>query len=666
MKCKLYGIQFLCMMVCLSLLLGMNRGVGAQDIAVDTESSLPATNLPPVMATSATQDKNIIWYVRMASRDAQQMVTFTASYNQAYLCIREGMRTSDQLATNGTMYTSVAINSTNSVLKNIYYTYVGKSVGGGTSVGGTNIGNPYYKARYNDILLECRFDSYYDFDPLHFSIISSNSSSYVLSWAVLGDVNEDGAIDSADAQLALNHSVGVTLSELQQRAADVNEDGVIDASDALLINQYSAGTISSFWKSYSVPSSLPTTATSSIKSNATYCFQNAYNANGLAPLSSSPTSGELLKQTTFNTSSDSQQCVIVYMGSGEYEIRSKQNSSLVWAKSTGNELILQTRSSGSASQRWYIIPYNDGTYTLINKAATTKCLTTAGDSNNDEIKAHSVAISTSTTGHRWRIYRDVGRTSKDYYDASFALRYQRYGNNSSGVIYNSHPARLIGDIHTEATQIFGSLLGVSIAYEGMVPYQSLADACRNNRELSETSISRCVSFGSGHVHGKADGITLHCTDQKAHDQAFTDAYASTGESKIATLWSGAYLYKEGSTTAQNRSWTRSGEIHMVNRYNSGMQAVDMTAVYVHEMAHRWGAWDHYHEEVNGVCDAGLRGVCSDPSCPTFEKLQSENKVHRPAKCMMNNHMIGAGESSYQKLFCSYCLADMKQTVKNKY
>ena len=184
MKCKLYGIQFLCMMVCLALLLGMNRGVGAQDIAVDTESLLPATNLPPVMATSATQDKNIIWYVRMASRDAQQMVTFTASYNQAYLRVRKGMRTSDQLATNGTMYTSVAINSTNSVLKNIYYTYVGKSVGGGTSVGGTNIGNPYYKARYNDILLECRFDSYYDFDPLHFSIISSNSSSYVLDWTV--------------------------------------------------------------------------------------------------------------------------------------------------------------------------------------------------------------------------------------------------------------------------------------------------------------------------------------------------------------------------------------------------------------------------------------------------------------------------------------------------
>ena len=92
----------------------------------------------------------------------------------------------------------------------------------------------------------------------------------------------------------------------------------------------------------------------------------------------------------------------------------------------------------------------------------------------------------------------------------------------------------------------------------------------------------------------------------------------------------------------------------------------MTAVYVHEMAHRWGAWDHYHEEVNGNCEAGKQGMCSDPSCDSFAESSVANKVHRPAKCMMNNHMIWAGESSYQKLFCSYCLADMKQTVKNKY
>lgn len=59
-----------------------------------------------------------------------------------------------------------------------------------------------------------------------------------------GDVNCDGVITTADAQLVLNYSVSaVTFSDLQKYLGDVNGDGKIDSNDALLINQIVAGIV---------------------------------------------------------------------------------------------------------------------------------------------------------------------------------------------------------------------------------------------------------------------------------------------------------------------------------------------------------------------------------------------------------------------------------------
>ena len=64
---------------------------------------------------------------------------------------------------------------------------------------------------------------------------------------VLGDMNGDGAITSADALLALQASVGKgDLTEKQTLAADVDHDKKVTSSDALLILQYSVGKIIEF------------------------------------------------------------------------------------------------------------------------------------------------------------------------------------------------------------------------------------------------------------------------------------------------------------------------------------------------------------------------------------------------------------------------------------
>lgn len=63
----------------------------------------------------------------------------------------------------------------------------------------------------------------------------------------LGDVDQNGKIEEADADLVLNYSVGKAgLTEQQLKAADINKDRKINSYDALMIKKYATGQISSF------------------------------------------------------------------------------------------------------------------------------------------------------------------------------------------------------------------------------------------------------------------------------------------------------------------------------------------------------------------------------------------------------------------------------------
>lgn len=58
----------------------------------------------------------------------------------------------------------------------------------------------------------------------------------------LGDVNQDGAINSVDALYVLQFNAGlIELNDTQKKAADVNGDESVNSVDALLILQKNAG-----------------------------------------------------------------------------------------------------------------------------------------------------------------------------------------------------------------------------------------------------------------------------------------------------------------------------------------------------------------------------------------------------------------------------------------
>jgi len=70
-----------------------------------------------------------------------------------------------------------------------------------------------------------------------------NEMSFPVTVLKLGDVNDDGDVDIADAVCIVNHIVGKPNATFIEAAADVNGDGDIDIADAVHIVNYVVGKI---------------------------------------------------------------------------------------------------------------------------------------------------------------------------------------------------------------------------------------------------------------------------------------------------------------------------------------------------------------------------------------------------------------------------------------
>ena len=70
-----------------------------------------------------------------------------------------------------------------------------------------------------------------------------NEMSFPVTVLKLGDVNDDGDVDIADAVCIVNHIVGKPNATFIEAAADANGDGDIDIADAVHIVNYVVGKI---------------------------------------------------------------------------------------------------------------------------------------------------------------------------------------------------------------------------------------------------------------------------------------------------------------------------------------------------------------------------------------------------------------------------------------
>lgn len=73
--------------------------------------------------------------------------------------------------------------------------------------------------------------------------VAASASAFSLAAEYYGDVNNDGAVNSSDALLLLNYTVGNEVKSINLDKADVNGDGSINSADALQILKISVGLI---------------------------------------------------------------------------------------------------------------------------------------------------------------------------------------------------------------------------------------------------------------------------------------------------------------------------------------------------------------------------------------------------------------------------------------
>ena len=94
----------------------------------------------------------------------------------------------------------------------------------------------------NDFTLYCVKDS-----AAHEYAVNAKVKFVLVEGSKTGDLNSDNKINSADALIVLQSSVGtVTLTAQQKTFADVNKDDKINSSDALMILQFAVGFIDRF------------------------------------------------------------------------------------------------------------------------------------------------------------------------------------------------------------------------------------------------------------------------------------------------------------------------------------------------------------------------------------------------------------------------------------
>ena len=150
-----------------------------------------------VKAENLTKDQQYLLLVLKGNADGSAPSVPTAD-NIAYI---------DQMAATETGVSFTAYPK--ELTKGTYYVYL---VGGGTAFADSQVASFEYDKKYT-----------------------------------LGDVNEDGEIDSRDALRTLRGAAGIiTMTPNQAKAADVNKDNEIDSRDALRILRYEANLITEF------------------------------------------------------------------------------------------------------------------------------------------------------------------------------------------------------------------------------------------------------------------------------------------------------------------------------------------------------------------------------------------------------------------------------------
>jgi hypothetical protein len=190
----------------------------------------------------------------------------------------------------------------------------------------------------------------------------------------------------------------------------------------------------------------------------------------------------------------------------------------------------------------------------------------------------------------------------NYYDHGFDTRYSQYGSRNDN----------LQATNTAANAIFRELFNVNITNNTPSLITSTADSCKIKQGLvfNHYTIDEKCPEGAGH--------NPPCTSWlQSYIDFIDDVTNSDNPSYISILWTGNILYGDDKLP-YNRSfaWYRNG-ITIQEIIVSETYYTEILPTLIHELAHQFGAPDHYHEINPETNKCKNEEFCSD--CCTTEK-----------------------------------------------
>lgn len=229
----------------------------------------------------------------------------------------------------------------------------------------------------------------------------------------------------------------------------------------------------------------------------------------------------------------------------------------------------------------------------------------------------------------------------NYYDQAFNVRYSSCGDSKVK----------ISEANEIVNGIFEQNLGIYTVNNTPQMITSLADNCKLQRGLpiNLNTIEQICPKEANH--------TKNCTERYNIYSDFISRFPGN-KTKISVLWTGNKLFdSEGNEANRSFKWYNNG-ISLQEIWDPNLYYTMMTSCLTHEMAHIYGAPDHYHEIINEATQECRGGEL----CKTCNP-----ETGRDESCIMNEGWISDIATRIKTtIFCNECLLDMEAYLEENY
>lgn len=361
-----------------------------------------------------------------------------------------------------------------------------------------------------------------------------------------------------------------------------------------------------------------------------------------------------IKQYSFN-SDENQKWKLEMQNDGYYTIENVETETFLEvyneSSSANIPLITTAYDEDSDGQRFRITQASSGNYTIEPKCSESNDYVLGAASTSSGAYLGQGAQTSSNYLDEWNFQRYKIQIAP-YYDRAFAVR---YGDASS----------LITNLLEDVQEVYLKTLDLDVEILQPTSINSTPDNCKTTRGLSinsstidlmcpanpSNSSSACNYYETNKM---GDDDCEDCTSWQQIYKDFIDMYPGNS-TKASILFTGNTLYNElGETANRSFAWYNEGIVIQEIKQTATQYRTYMLGCIVHEIAHKIGAIDHYHEvKENGTC----------PNSEFCNECKPESG--RPYWCVMDDAwQDDLLESDNDEVFCNDCTNEMIEHISN--